>query len=132
MIGGTDPTFAAATFALPTIGAVSSPMRTPWGWDLILLTDIIPAQTMTRDELVAKLFPGLRRGYFDQVWAAQLEKGHAISENADLLEEEDEEDNGSGAGSGSAGGGGPRGAPPPAGAPRPPPPPPSSAPPSVT
>lgn len=103
--GGTEASFTAATFGLPAIGTVSAPVRTPWGWDLILLTDIIPAQTLTRDELVAQLFPAVRRAYFDQFWAAKLEDGHDISEaDSSALAADDDDGGGAGSGSGAAAG----------------------------
>jgi len=83
--------FAEATFAIPAIGQVSPPTRTKWGWDVILLIDIHPPHKRTREELVAEMFPGLRRGYFDQVWTAELEKHHAITEDPDQLAEPGEE-----------------------------------------
>lgn len=103
--GGTDPPFAAAAFALPGIGHVTAPTRTSFGWDLILLVDIIPGESLTREELVAELFPGLRRGYFDQVWTQQLRAGHQIDSYTDRLPDEDN--------------GAPRPAPPPPPAPAP-------------
>jgi hypothetical protein len=102
---GTDPAFVEAAFALPGIGYVSPPTRTGFGWDLILITDIQPPQTKTRDELVAELFPAMRRQYFDLVWTVQLATGHAIEEYADRLEEPDEAAGSGAAGSGAAGSG---------------------------
>lgn len=59
-----DATYANALFALPAVGVVSEPVHTKWGWDVILATEIQPAHYFTRDELVAKLFPDLRRTQF--------------------------------------------------------------------
>ena len=88
--------FGRPAYAIPEIGRVSPPTRTQWGWDLILLVDIQPAQHRTRAQLVEEMFPGLRRGYFDQVWTGQLARGHAIERHPEALAEPEE------AGSGSA------------------------------
>jgi hypothetical protein len=98
--GGTDPPFAEAAFALRDIGSVSAPVRTSYGWDLVLLVDIYPGETVTRDQLVAELFPALRRGYFDQVWSAQMREGHVIEDHSDNLPDE-ESAPAAGAGSGT-------------------------------
>jgi len=66
-----DPAYATALFAIPEVGRVSPPVRTPWGWDVILLTDVLPAREQTREELAAEVFPDLRRSFF-QVWVNQL------------------------------------------------------------
>jgi hypothetical protein len=89
--GYAQTSFAEATFALPVIGMVSPPTRTKWGWDVILLLDIEPARKRGRDELVAEMFPGLRRGYFDQVWSAQIAKGHTVEAFPENLAEPGDE-----------------------------------------
>jgi len=63
-----DRSYADPLFALPTVGVVTEPVRTKWGWDIILATDIQPAHFWTRDELVAKMFPEVRRAQFG-AWA---------------------------------------------------------------
>jgi hypothetical protein len=82
--------FSAAMFAIPAIGEVSPPTRTPWGWDVILLVDIHPPVKRTRDELVAEMFPGMRRAYFDQIWVREQRKRHAIEAHPELLDEPQE------------------------------------------
>jgi hypothetical protein len=82
--------FSAAMFEIPAIGQVSPPTRTPWGWDVILLVDVHPPVKRTRDELVAEMFPGMRRAFFDQVWVRGQMKRHAIEEHPELLEEPEE------------------------------------------
>ena len=39
--------FAEAAFSVPEIGRVSAPTRTKWGWDLVLVTEIRPAENQT-------------------------------------------------------------------------------------
>jgi hypothetical protein len=43
-----DPTFVDAVFAMKGVGDVSPPIRTPWGWDVMLLTRVEPAQSKDR------------------------------------------------------------------------------------
>ena len=48
-------------------------MRTPWGWDVVLWTGGVDAKQTSREELVAELFPEIRRRQF-QLWVTQLGK----------------------------------------------------------
>ena len=88
---GLEPTYGAALFGIAEIGQVSAPVRTPWGWDLVLWTSGTPARELTRDELAAEAFPELRRSFF-QVWVNQLVKslGLHISVDAEQLARLDE------------------------------------------
>jgi hypothetical protein len=86
-----DEAFAAALFAIPDIGRISPPTRTPWGWDVILLVDVLPAATTTRDALAAHMFPTLRHFYFDEVWTAQMQKNHRVESFHDRLRDDDDE-----------------------------------------
>lgn len=70
--------YADALFAIPEVGRIAGPVRTRWGWDVILWTGGLPALERTRDELAAEVFPELRRGYF-QVWVNQLVKEHGLT-----------------------------------------------------
>src|SRR6185436_3442191 len=58
------PPYAAALFSIPEVGRIAAPARTKWGWDVILLTGLIPAQLHTREEAAARVFPELRRREF--------------------------------------------------------------------
>jgi len=71
------PVFADALFAIPEVGRTSPPVRTEWGWDVILLAQRIPAQVHTREEVAAKVFPDVRRQYF-QLWVNGLIKSLGI------------------------------------------------------
>jgi hypothetical protein len=42
--------FAAAAFSVDRVGQVSKPTRTEWGWDIVLLTEIVPPIAMTLAE----------------------------------------------------------------------------------
>ncbi|MBA3393187.1 MAG: peptidyl-prolyl cis-trans isomerase [Deltaproteobacteria bacterium] len=60
--------YGDALFAIREVGRIApEPVRTRWGWDVILLSQRIPARKRTREELAAEAFPDVRRSYF-QVW----------------------------------------------------------------
>lgn len=63
--------YAAALYAIPEVGRTSPAFRTPWGWDVVLWTGGSPARERSRDEVVAEMFPELRRRQF-QRWVTQL------------------------------------------------------------
>jgi hypothetical protein len=65
--------YSHALYALPEIGRTSPAVRTPWGWDVVLWTGGVEAKESTRAEIVAELFPELRRRQF-QLWVTQLVK----------------------------------------------------------
>jgi len=65
--------YAAALYAIPEVGRASPAFRTPWGWDVVLWTGGVEARERSRDEVVAELFPELRRRQF-QRWVTQLGK----------------------------------------------------------
>lgn len=65
--------YAAALYAVPEVGRTSPAFRTPWGWDVVLWTGGVAAHERTRDEVVAELFPELRRREF-QRWVGQIIK----------------------------------------------------------
>jgi hypothetical protein len=69
--------YAAALYAIPEVGRISPAVRTQWGWDVVLWTGGIEARERTRDELVAELFPELRRHQF-QLWVTQLARQRGI------------------------------------------------------
>jgi hypothetical protein len=47
--------FAEAVFAIPAIGQISPPTRTRWGWDVLLLTDVLPAESHTMEQAAAEI-----------------------------------------------------------------------------
>jgi hypothetical protein len=65
--------YASALYAIPEIGRIAGPIRTKWGWDVVLWTGGVEAQDRSREDIVAELFPELRRRYF-QVWVSQIAK----------------------------------------------------------
>jgi len=68
---GLDKAYADALFAIAEVGRTSGPVRTPWGWDVILYTGAIAPFEQTRDELARELLPAVKREYFP-VWVKQL------------------------------------------------------------
>ena len=63
--------YAAALYAIPEVGRTSPAFRSPWGWDVVLWTGGIETKERSRDEVVAELFPELRRRQF-QLWTTQI------------------------------------------------------------
>jgi len=43
---------------------VSPPVRTPWGWDVILWDSVVPEVHATQEEQIAAALPEIKRGYF--------------------------------------------------------------------
>jgi hypothetical protein len=69
--------FGDALFAIPDVGRVAPPTRTPSGWDLILLTQLVPAKHYTRDEVATIIFPELRRRQF-QLWMMEVARSLGV------------------------------------------------------
>ena len=80
--------YSKALFALPEVGRTSPVTKTPWGYDVILYSDVLPARHPSQEEIVKELLPPLKERYFS-VWVHQIEValGVKIEENAKLLEE---------------------------------------------
>ncbi|HEY4060143.1 MAG TPA: hypothetical protein VGM39_26195 [Kofleriaceae bacterium] len=68
-----DKAYADPLFAIPEVGRVSPPVRTKWGWDVILYTDGLPPLRQTREELAQSAFADLRRGLFP-LWVNGIKK----------------------------------------------------------
>ncbi|HEY4176803.1 MAG TPA: peptidylprolyl isomerase [Kofleriaceae bacterium] len=68
-----DKVYADALFAIPEVGRISPPVRTKWGWDVILYSDGLPPLKQTREELVQSAFSDLRRGLFP-LWVNGIKK----------------------------------------------------------
>ena len=76
------PTYGDALHAIPEVGRASGPVRTKWGWEVVVWTGGLPPRTLTREQLAAEMFPELRRGYFD-AWAAQIAKASGVQVSID-------------------------------------------------
>jgi hypothetical protein len=59
-----DKAYGSTLFAIPEIGRSSPAVRTKWGWDIVLLTDIVPPSHPPEDEIVRELLPGVQQAYF--------------------------------------------------------------------
>lgn len=77
-----EPTYANALFAIPDVGRVAPPVKTPWGWDVILWTGGLAPKETSRDELVADAFPDLRRSFFP-IWVNQIAKDLGVKPEID-------------------------------------------------
>ncbi|HUS28576.1 MAG TPA: hypothetical protein VMZ53_08705 [Kofleriaceae bacterium] len=69
---GLDPTYTDAMFAIPEVGRTTPhAVRTPWGWDVILLNEIVPEEHMTAEQVAQKLLPEVKRTFFS-TWTNQI------------------------------------------------------------
>lgn len=75
---GLMPYYREAIFALPAIGHVTQPIRSNWGWDLIVWTDVRKPAPMTRADLAAELFEPTRQRFF-LAWTDRLMRGHDVA-----------------------------------------------------
>ncbi|MBI4512342.1 MAG: peptidylprolyl isomerase [Deltaproteobacteria bacterium] len=85
---GTFESFAAAVFSISKTGDVAKPVRTPWGWDVIYLYQIIPkrqtAKSEAEPEIRQKIFDSSRRAAF-QAWVDGLVGKAAIVRSDERL-----------------------------------------------
>lgn len=65
--------YAQALYAIPEVGRIAPAVRTQWGWDVVLWTGGIEPKETSREELIAEIFPEVRRRQF-QLWVTQLGK----------------------------------------------------------
>lgn len=66
-----DVPYGDALYAIPEVGRVGGPVRTRWGWDVILWTGGLPPREFTQDQIAAEVYPELRRAAF-QAWVNDL------------------------------------------------------------
>jgi hypothetical protein len=74
---GLQEDFRLALFTVPEPGGISAPVRTPWGWDMVLYADYRRPPQLTEAELGAKLFPAARLAYWER-WMMALVKKHQV------------------------------------------------------
>jgi hypothetical protein len=78
-LGGLVSEYAKPLFAIPEVGRTwPSAVRTQWGWDVILLTELIPEEHLTPAQVVDKFLPDVKRSYFVQ-WTQQLAQSRGIT-----------------------------------------------------
>lgn len=74
--------YARALYGIPEVGQTSRAVRTKWGWDVVLWTGGVTAKERTRDEVVADLFPEIRRRQF-QLWVTQISRSLGVKIDID-------------------------------------------------
>lgn len=89
--GGLDPGYENPLFEIPEVGRTSPVTRTRWGWDVILLTELYPAEKMSPEKVIETYLPDIKRSYFTQ-WANQIAQALGVTvkrfeENIPKLEE---------------------------------------------
>lgn len=67
--------YRRALFTTSAPGQISAPVRTPWGWDMILFDDYRKPPKLTPAELGEKLFPTARLQYWGW-WTDRLAQAH--------------------------------------------------------
>jgi hypothetical protein len=67
-----EPPYADALWAIPGIGRSTGPVRSSYGWDVIVWTDVQPAANPTDDEITAAILPLIKPWYF-ATWVSKLE-----------------------------------------------------------
>ena len=61
---GLEESFGTALWAIPEIGRASPPVRTSFGWDVIVWTDVEPAASPPDDEIKQHIVAELQKVYF--------------------------------------------------------------------
>lgn len=89
LLGPAERTFAAAAFTLTKPGDISEATRTPWGWDVLFLREVVPAVHLTRAEAEAdfrtRFFEDARKDAF-QRWLNALTARHKVTTRPELLD----------------------------------------------
>ncbi len=76
------PPYSKALFSLSEIGTTSQPVRTQWGWDVVLWTKDLPPREISEAQLAEELFPDTRLAYFT-AWSKATGRGVAVQVNPD-------------------------------------------------
>lgn len=80
--GRLEENFARAMFEIPEVGMVSEPVKTKWGWDLLLLVKIDEARRArveeVADDIRQQMFPSWQKTEFLR-WAKQLADGSGVT-----------------------------------------------------
>ena len=75
--------YANALFDIKEIGRIyPKPVRSKFGWDVILMTNMLPAKTYTREEAAAEAFPEVRTAYFN-AWVDQVARSLGVKIDID-------------------------------------------------
>jgi hypothetical protein len=70
--GALEAPYADALWAIPEIGRTAGPVRTSFGWDVLVWTDVQPAANPGDDEVTASILAEIKPWYFAH-WVEQLE-----------------------------------------------------------
>jgi hypothetical protein len=86
----TAASFRAIAFSLDTVGQISPPGRTEWGWDVLFLYEILAKRSTSfedaKPELRQKLFDSSQQqGFLD--WVAGLARAHKVVVRPELVEQ---------------------------------------------
>lgn len=76
--------YSEALFAIPEIGRTSQPVRTEWGWDVILWTGQLPPRDISEAALAAELFPDSRLAYFT-AWSKSVGRNVRVQINPEAV-----------------------------------------------
>jgi parvulin-like peptidyl-prolyl isomerase len=85
-----DPAFAAAAFAMKTKGEISAPVKSSFGWHIILFEDRRPAGYRTFDEVKPQILAEMRQRAIDENRAANTRaifSDPTLKVNNDLIEQ---------------------------------------------
>ena len=85
-----DPAFAAAAFAMKTKGEISAPVKSAFGWHIILFEDRRPAGYRTFDEVKPQILAELRQRAIDENRAAntrEIFSDPTLKVNNELIEQ---------------------------------------------
>ena len=82
-----ESNYAGALYGIPEVGRTSRAVRTKWGWDVVLYSDLLPEEHESDAAIAAKILPDVQRSYFS-VWVHQLEvaMGAHVEEHPEQLE----------------------------------------------
>ena len=73
LAAGLFKSYADALWAIPEVGRASHAVRTKWGWDVVLFSDVVPAVDTPPAEVATKLMPEVKRSYF-MAWVNKTAK----------------------------------------------------------
>jgi hypothetical protein len=86
--GPATPEFAAAAFSVAHAGDLARPAKTDWGYDVLLLTEVIPARHASKEEASVEIrqqrFEPSRRMAFVR-WADALVAQHRVERHDEVL-----------------------------------------------
>ena len=74
---GLDPPYATTLYGIPEVGRTAGPVRTKWGWDVVLFQAVVPAADATDQALHDRVIVEARRVHFPQ-WVNAIAHGLGI------------------------------------------------------